>query len=105
MVEGQVRFETQRSKDNTVLTDGDATVRPGQVDVRLRDGGHSDVVVGPGQEGSEGAGKRHCAVSRGTANRHAHLNNHIIKLVLCFTDPGGAGGGGHIRHVHMDVVG
>lgn len=44
-----------------------------QVDVALGDGGHTQLVEGPAEEGSEGAGEHHVAVPHGAAHRHAHL--------------------------------
>lgn len=44
-----------------------------EVDVALRDGGHAELVVGPGEERGEGAGKHHVTVPHGTTHRHTHL--------------------------------
>lgn len=44
-----------------------------QVDVALRDGGHAQLVVSPGEEGGKGAGKDHVAVPHGATDGHADL--------------------------------
>jgi len=49
-----------------------------QVHVGLGDGGHADLVVPSGEEGGEGARKRHGAVPGGTADRHADLQETAV---------------------------
>ncbi len=44
-----------------------------EVDVALRDGGHAELVVGPGEECGESAGEHHVAVPHGTTYCHTHL--------------------------------
>lgn len=56
-----------------MLTDGDTAVGATEVDVALRDGRHAQLVVGPGEECCEGAGKHHITVPYGATYRHAHL--------------------------------
>ena len=48
-----------------------------QVDVGLGDGAHADLVVRSGEEGREGAGEGHRAVSGGAADGHTDLRMHI----------------------------
>lgn len=55
------------------LTNRDTTVGAAEVDIALRDGGHAELVVGPGEECGEGAGEHHITVPHGTTYRHAHL--------------------------------
>lgn len=56
-----------------VLTDGHATVGAAEVDVTLRDGGHADLIEGPGEEGSKGAAEGHRPIASGAAHCDAHL--------------------------------
>lgn len=44
-----------------------------EVDVALRDGGHPELVEGPGEERGKGAGKYHVTIPHCTTYRHAHL--------------------------------
>ena len=44
-----------------------------QVDIGLRDSGHADLVIGPGEEGGKGAGEWYSAVTGATSNGNADL--------------------------------
>ena len=44
-----------------------------KVYIGLGDGGHADLVISSGEEGSKSAGKRHGAVSGGTADGNTDL--------------------------------
>lgn len=46
-----------------------------EVDVALRDGSHAELVVGPGEECGEGAGKHDITVTHSTTYRHTHLQD------------------------------
>lgn len=64
-----------------MVTDGDATVRSYEVDVRLRDGSHTNLIIGSGEECGECAGKCNHTVTGGTADGHAHLQLLTVPLV------------------------
>lgn len=61
------------------LTDRDATVGATEVDVALGDGSHAQLIVRPGEERGEGAGKYDVTVSHGAAYRHTHLRGERKK--------------------------
>lgn len=58
-----------------LLTNGDPTVGTGKVDVRLGDGSHADLIIGPGEEGGECAGKCYSSVPGGTTNGNTDLES------------------------------
>lgn len=60
------------------LTNGNATVGPHKVDIGLRNGSHSDLVIGSGEEGRKRADKYHSAVSSSAANCHSHLQQQSV---------------------------
>ena len=62
-------------KSTLVLTDGDADVRAAEVDVRLGDGSHADLVVGAAEEAGESAAEGDSAVTSRAADRHS---NHVL---------------------------
>ncbi len=62
----------------SVLTDGDATVRPDDVKVGLRDDPHAEVVEGTGEEASEGRDEGHAAVA--TTNTDTNLKGNITDI-------------------------
>lgn len=47
----------------------------GKVDVRLGDGSHADLIIGPGEEGGECAGKCYSSVPGGTTNGNTDLES------------------------------
>lgn len=55
------------------LTNGDPAVGAHQVDIRLGDGSHTDLVIGSGEESSERAGKSNGTVTGGAADGDSHL--------------------------------
>lgn len=69
---GQV-IKNMTDGENQALTNRNTTVGATEVDVALRDGGHAELVKGPGKECGESAGKHDIAVPHGTTYRHAHL--------------------------------
>ena len=62
-------------KSTRVLTDGDADVRAAEVDVRLGDGSHANLVVGATEEAGESAAESNSAVTSCAADRHS---NHVL---------------------------
>lgn len=64
------------------LTNRDATVGATQVDVTLRDGGHAELVIGPGEECSKGAGKYNVTVPHSTTYGHTHLREKEEKMQM-----------------------
>lgn len=55
------------------FTNGDAAVRPHQVDIGLRNGSHTDLIIGSGEERCKGAGKCNSAITRSTADSNSYL--------------------------------
>src|SRR5579884_4068889 len=64
----------QRHLGRAVFTDGDASMRATETDIRPRDGGHADEVIGAAEESCEGRGKRNLAA-------HAHTYGCRNKLL------------------------
>lgn len=56
------------------LTNGNTTVWADQVDIRLGDRCHTDVVVSTSKESSKSAGEWNGAITSSTTNGHAHLD-------------------------------
>lgn len=65
------------------LTNGDPTVGTHQVDIRLGDGSHTDLVIGSGEESSECAGKSNGTVTGGAADGNSYLQQpgEIFKCI------------------------
>lgn len=63
---------------------------PYQVDIRLGDCSHTDLVIGSGEEGSKRAGERNRAVTGGTANGHSYLQQqaHTSVTLVNLNDNG-----------------
>lgn len=63
-----------------VLTNRDTTVRANQVDIRLRNCSHADLVIGTRKESSKRAGKWNRAITSGTTNCHTCLQSTRKKV-------------------------
>jgi len=61
----------------SVLTNGNSAVWTTEISIRLRYGTHAQLVVGTRQEAGKGAGKRHCTVTTGGADRNTD------QILLC----------------------
>ena len=62
-------------KSSCVLTNGDTDVRAAEVDVRLGDGSHANLVVCAAEEAGESAAESNSAVTSCAADRHS---NHVL---------------------------
>lgn len=59
----------------SVLADGDAAVAAAKLDVKVRDAGHADLVVGAREERRESAAEWHVTHARGDTASDAH---HVL---------------------------
>lgn len=58
-----------------ILTNGYTTVRSTKINVALRNGCHTYLIISPGEKCGKGASKDNVSVTGGAANCNAHLQN------------------------------